>query len=403
MKKIRLSNYFTEIAAKKLSSVEANPEKSHQHELNGDQGLKKFFGDKKQEKLPASFFYLDDNEGNTIKTEGFLTWYDARENHPTRSEFRLYYSCKEVTDKFREGDLVIIGKRTSGELFLIAARGSTTTLNQLVWLFELEKESLDEFYLKDIRKEDQKMEFATSMILDELDIELETDNSLLQVILEKFPKGFPTTKEFSSFARENLNGVIVEDDPDSALMSWMTFEEELFRTLEKNEVSERLRLGFGKNGQDVDGFISFSLRIQNRRKARVGAALENHLEHIFKSMDIKHDRGKITENKSKPDFVFPSIEDYRSFSFPESRLTMLGSKSTCKDRWRQVLSEAERISEKHLLTLEASISEAQINEMKSHKLQLVIPKSIHETYNPVQQKWLMSLSEFIRLVKSREI
>ncbi|EJA5030400.1 hypothetical protein MU985_004932 [Salmonella enterica] len=42
---------------------------------------------------------------------------------------------------------------------------------------------------------------------------------------------------------------------------------------------------------------------------------------------------------------------------------MLAYKSTCKDRWRQMLNEAVRIPDKHLLTLESSICENQTNEI----------------------------------------
>lgn len=402
MNKSSLSNYFAGVAAKKLSAVEANPDVSNQHELNGVTELKAIFGDKKMENLSASFFYLDDKEENVRKTEGFLTWYDARENHPTRSEFRLYYSGKEVSEMFKEGDLVVIGKRTDGRFFFLAARNETTAANQLLWLFNLKDKDLEKFHFKDIAREDQELGFAASMILDELGIELETDSGLLDAMLIKFGKEFPATREFSEYTRDSLKGVIVQDDPDGALVAWMHHEEKLFKTFEKCIVAERLKEGFGSNGENVDAFISFSLSVQNRRKARVGAALENHLECIFKTLGISYSRGKVTENKSKPDFIFPSIEDYKTFNFPADRLTMLGAKSTCKDRWRQVLSEAKRIIEKHLLTLEPSISEAQTDEMKDSGLQLVVPKLIHNTYNAGQQKWLMSLSEFIKLVQSRE-
>lgn len=74
---------------------------------------------------------------------------------------------------------------------------------------------------------------------------------------------------------------------------------------------------------------------------------------------------------------------------------MLGVKSTCKDRWRQVLSEANRIDNKHLLTLEPGISQNQTNEMQANNLRLVIPASLQRTYENSQQTWLMSLAEFI--------
>ena len=81
---------------------------------------------------------------------------------------------------------------------------------------------------------------------------------------------------------------------------------------------------------------------------------------------------------------------------------MLGCKSTLKDRWRQVLAEAGRIRDKHLLTLEPSISEPQTDEMQAWRLQLVVPKNLHLTFKPSQRTWLMDLDSFIRLVKERQ-
>lgn len=81
---------------------------------------------------------------------------------------------------------------------------------------------------------------------------------------------------------------------------------------------------------------------------------------------------------------------------------MLGSKSTLKDRWRQVLAEADRIEQKHLLTLEPAISEPQTSEMRAKNLQLVVPKSLHATFRPAQQGWLMSLDAFIDFVEDRQ-
>jgi hypothetical protein len=181
--------------------------------------------------------------------------------------------------------------------------------------------------------------------------------------------------------------------------------------LEKHFIAEQLNRGsfFCKEneagtgaGVDVDGFVQYSLSIQNRRKRRAGQSLENHVEQLFISRNIRYDRTKITENNSKPDFVFPSIAEYHDVSFNSAMLTMLGVKSTCKDRWRQVLVEARRIPNKHLLTLEAAISENQTHEMQSNNLQLVVPVALHNTYSPRQQNWLMNLTDFVGLLKKRQ-
>ena len=72
------------------------------------------------------------------------------------------------------------------------------------------------------------------------------------------------------------------------------------------------------------------------------------------------------------------------------------------DRWRQVLSEAERIATKHLLTLEPGISENQTDEMQAKSLQLVVPRRLHETFKPAQQEWLLDLTGFLAVARSRQ-
>lgn len=134
----------------------------------------------------------------------------------------------------------------------------------------------------------------------------------------------------------------------------------------------------------------------------MGLALENHLEVLFAGCGIQYTRTAKTENKARPDFIFPSESAYRDPAFNPLRLTMLGVKSTCKDRWRQVLSEADRIDHKHLLTLETSISVHQTDEMKAKALQLVLPRGLHETYTLQQQAWLMDFSSFSALVRERQ-
>src|SRR3546814_2820971 len=80
---------------------------------------------------------------------------------------------------------------------------------------------------------------------------------------------------------------------------------------------------------------------------------------------------------------------------------MLAVKSTCKDRLRQVLAEADKIDDKHLLTLEPRISANQTSEMQAKRLQLVVPRPLHETYNADQRAWLFDIRAFTELALSR--
>ncbi|MGB8684287.1 MAG: type II restriction endonuclease [Candidatus Binatus sp.] len=396
MKQGHLSRYFEQVAAKRLSAVEIRPSRSNQHEFNGVQQLKEMLG-KRRKPFDARFIYLGEDEDEFVNYDGWLTWYDARERHPTRTEHRLYYPSSPVTEAAHEGDLLVIGKRSDRSLLVIIAAAGSTSENQVLWLFGLELADSRRFSVVEIKdSRDAPLGLAAKFVLEQIGIQVEPEDKYLDLILGKFPKGFPTTAVFSGFARDMVTDVSPVDDPDSTLTAWMDREEVLFRTLERHLVADRISKGFGR---DVDGFIQFSLSIQNRRKSRAGFALENHLEQILKAHRLRYSRGALTEGRSRPDFLFPGRREYHDPAFPRDRLRMLGAKSSCKERWTQVLREADKIKAKHLLTLEPGISESQTAEMQRSQLQLILPRSLHATYSPRQRNWLMDVSGFIAAVK----
>ena len=406
MKKGYLSEYFKGVAAKNLSAVEADTLRSHQHEFNGVHELVEILGEPEGKvPFPAKFLYLTDDDDTPIVEPGSLTWYDAREKARLergvmRWENRLYFPTNLVTQNLAEGDLLIVAKNTDDSLLIVVAEKESTVARQLMWLFGFTEFAHPGFFVRgELESEQDRIAFTTRTILEIIGIVVEAEeDTWLDKIISKFGKMFPTTKVFSEFARSTISADI-RDGHDDVLLAWMDREEILFRTLEKHLIGDRLTQGFGK---DVDAFLKFSLSVQNRRKSRVGLALENHLEAMFLASGIRYTRTAVTENKAKPDFIFPGIKEYRDPTFNAINLTMLGVKSTCKDRWRQVLSEADRIDKKHLLTLEPAISLNQTNEMQSKQLQLVLPKSLHGTYLPAQKDWLMSISEFVDLTRVRQ-
>jgi hypothetical protein len=403
MRRGLLSDYFESAAVKRLSAVEADPERSHQHEFAGGH-LRKMFGDDDRLDFPARFVWLSD-EQEGISEDGKLSWYDSRRNNPTRSaEYRLYYFDNGVTSLMKEGDSFFVATRRDGSVMVIITPEGSTIENQLAWLFGIEGKS-DLFESTEITEDESfRLDFAARYILDELGIDAEEPEAdALDTILEKCGNKFPATHDFSKMARESLPEVSAMDNADHVLMAWLEREELLFRRLERHIVSERLKEGFvASDAADVDGFIAFSLSVQNRRKSRAGYSLEHHLTALFTARGIRFQRGVETENRNKPDFLFPGQDEYRNATFDTAKLTMLGAKSTCKDRWRQVLSEALRIQHKHLVTLEPGITENQTDEMKAKYLQLVVPAAIHDTYKASQQDWLMDIAQFVELVLARQ-
>ena len=60
------------------------------------------------------------------------------------------------------------------------------------------------------------------------------------------------------------------------------------------------------------------------------------------------------------------------------------------------------MEKKQLITLESPISTAQTNEMRSQNLQLVVPKSLHAPYKREQREWLMSVEEFVQMLRAKD-
>lgn len=410
MKRGYLSEYFTGVGTKILTRVDATA-KSNQHEVgDGHHGevLKRILGDKprkQKNRFAARYIWLQDEQESITET-GFLSWYDTRERQKKRSpEWRLYYQTNAVTELMNEGDRLFVARQHDDTVLFIVVPADSTITNQITWLFGMEATLFDEFTAQEITSDDDtRLDFVARFILDEIGVEYEDPNAnSLDSIIEKYGTTFPTTLEFSDLARLTLPSVTAQDDPDAALLAWLDHEEALFRRLEARVVEKDIRQGWTKgNKVDVDAFIKYSLGVQNRRKSRMGRSFENHLKAVFEQCQIRYGWQVITEKGRKPDFIFPGANEYGDAAFNVSLLTMLAAKSTCKDRWPQVLPEAERIPDKHLVTLEPGISVPQTTMMKESGVQLIVPGHIRESYSPEQRTWLWSMQDFIDLVSKRQ-
>jgi hypothetical protein len=120
-------------------------------------------------------------------------------------------------------------------------------------------------------------------------------------------------------------------------------------------------------------------------------------ERFVENLDFVH--GQQSEPGHRPDFLFPSHRAYSNPDFNPAGLTMLAVKTTCRDRWRQVLNEAARIPVKHLLTVQEGVSEAQHREMAGAGVRLVVPAPLHRSYPEAVRPHLLTLAAFIDRVR----
>lgn len=176
-------------------------------------------------------------------------------------------------------------------------------------------------------------------------------------------------------------------------------EYEVFRSVEEALELPRIGRGFAS----VDEFVVHAQTVLQRRKARSGRSLELHTREILVEEGFEEDRafshGPESDPGKRPDFLFPSEAAYRNLAFPTASLRMLAVKTTCKDRWRQILNEADRIGQKHLLTLQEGVSENQFREMTDAGVKLVVPKGLHDAYPASVKPALMTLRAFLEEVR----
>lgn len=222
--------------------------------------------------------------------------------------------------------------------------------------------------------------------------------------LQSLKTEFPVTIELAYNARlcyNNSFGIsdqIIKNRPDETLLNWLNAEFDLFKTIENDRYSSRIQTPF----KTVEELIECANTILNRRKSRAGKSLEHHLTEIFSKSDIKFDAQVVTEENKRPDFIFPGAGYYRDTSYDPGRLVFLAAKTTCKDRWRQVLNEADRIPEKHLFTLQQGISTNQLTEMYNYNVRLVVPKPYVTCFPLPFQDRILTLEAFLTYVKGKQ-
>lgn len=224
----------------------------------------------------------------------------------------------------------------------------------------------------------------------------------LNAVVIELNAEFPHAEQMSRLARiisdevfDNTEEIIT--NPDKKLLEWIEVEYQLFRAIEESKYGQKIRHGF----KDMQEFLDIANSIMNRRKVRAGKSLEYQLSAIFDENNLPYESQIITEANKKPDFIFPSGAAYHNLQYDADKLIILAAKTTCKDRWRQILNEANRVRDKkkYLFTLQQNISSKQFLEMKSEGVVLIIPEPYRKNYPPSLRYEILNLAEFIDFVK----
>ena len=228
----------------------------------------------------------------------------------------------------------------------------------------------------------------------------EERDTIIENYLSQIGDKFPESAQISAWSEIVCSGSVPYGKSyDTLLLEYTQTEYALFRKIEEKLYLPIIKRGFSS----MKDFLDLSLALQNRRKSRAGKSLEHHLAFLFRMAKLRFEEQVITEDKKKPDFVFPGGKEYHDPNFPANKLVVLGAKTTCKDRWRQVVTEADRVTTKYLCTLQQGNSPAQMKEMADSHVKLVVPKAYIKAYPKEWQSSLLSLDSFIQFVKETSI
>lgn len=334
------------------------------------------------------------NENHILKKNGRIKWQDDFETNCT---FTWYESKNELRITGFGRGFPLLRPEYTGALFVFVKDSPEDYQGYLFNTDEDIQEFLDSFGLTPAE---------TNRPIELNEISLETREKMaMSLFIDSLTVDFPSSVDMSTAARNIVFEVystrfLTVKDPDTALLQWTEAEYRLFREIEHSRYGATVSQGF----KTVDDFIALANQVLNRRKSRAGKSLEHHLSAIFDDNKIQYTAQAITEGNKKPDFLFPSEEAYHDMSFSIDKLCTLAAKTTCKDRWRQILNEADRLRDenKYLCTMQQGISSAQMDEMQAEKVVLVVPKPYIMAYPKDKRDRIWTVGKFVSYVKEME-
>ena len=313
-----------------------------------------------------------------VETDSVITWYGA-----AKSEYRVTRFGKGFP--YLSPDMV-------GDLLVLIRKNETEFL---AYILDLEED------IKEIQAALGVEVVESYGVYQYGIIQLETEDECIDRHFRKFAgllTEFPSGKVFSAEARRALKDCMKKFDrltPDKSLLAGMDAEYKLFKLAERQICQSDVIRVF----RDVDDFLHTASSIMNRRKSRAGRALENHVEQVLIDAKIPHEMRPNIDGK--PDIVIPSRAAYYDDTYPLDKLFIVGVKTTCKDRWRQVLKEGKRVPKKHILTTQQGISTNQLNDMHEENVTLVVPKKFHDDYPKKHDIILLTVEEFVSKVHTQ--
>jgi hypothetical protein len=430
----KISSEFQGFGWKRLSPHEIQADVSHGHEFQGISALRYLLKTNQNVDFPAIYYRIaDDQSGNPIiedYTCSTASWYDCREKDDNRSaEWRLYYPAEAsiIQKTCSADDLLIIGLRHNGSLsVMLIQQGSRaeSAISNLIGINRLQTQGQGQTRVIHAESTDigvsatETLEhLATSfseLALDSIPpplprptLDFSNDSAILSVaemMLRTWPTKLGTCNDIHDTVLEHsqLSWSDLSNNPDDSLVRLLEVAEGAYRIWESSVLETRIgniRFNEQITNQELAKTISEAwMSLRQGRVSRAGTMMELFLVSIFNASQLNFERNSKIEGGKKPDFLFPGASSYNDVKFPADKLRILGSKTSFKDRWRQILAEGNRVTAKHGATRDNAITSSIFDQMAAESFTVVMPNPILKTYS-YRPKNMISLTEFISSIR----
>jgi hypothetical protein len=197
-----------------------------------------------------------------------------------------------------------------------------------------------------------------------------------EVLEEAINRKIVPPHDSAEYIKENFSMLVEELQIDAYEIYLEAEEREGVRAIREDL---KARISPGSSTNDVieeaanmfNELDRFFLSLTQSRKPRAGKAFEVILKTLFTSLGYPFDEQQVINGK--PDFLMPGREYYDRNAMD---CIIFTAKRTLRERWRQIVTEGTRGLGFYLATIDEKVSNAQLGEMRDHRIYLVMPDAI---------------------------
>lgn len=122
------------------------------------------------------------------------------------------------------------------------------------------------------------------------------------------------------------------------------------------------------------------LSASQQRKSRAGYSFEHQIEAMLIHGSLPFAKQVVIDAKKRPDFVLPSLKQFRNPVAGTPPAIILSAKTTLRERWKQVQREMTG-KELFLATVDEAIAANSIEDMAALGIVLVVPETLKKSTN----------------------